>query len=95
MSGTKKWDIDKGGVGIQAFAIILSIILFVLCIMMTAVVLLQQGKSAGLSGAISGLAESYYGKNKARTMEGKLERITKILAVVYIIIALMLYFVIA
>lgn len=79
----------------QAFAIILSIILFVLCIMMTAVVLLQQGKSAGLSGAISGLAESYYGKNKARTMEGKLERITKILAVVYIIIALMLYFVIA
>ena len=79
----------------QAFAIILSIILFVLCILMTAVVLLQQGKTAGLSGAISGVAESYFGKNKARTMEGKLEGITKILAVAYIIIALILYFVIA
>ena len=63
--------------------------------MLTGIVLMQQGKSAGLSGAVSGVAESYFGKNKARTMEGKFERITKILAAIYIILSLVLYFVIA
>ncbi|MCI8633351.1 MAG: preprotein translocase subunit SecG [Lachnospiraceae bacterium] len=75
--------------------IIISIILFIVCIMLTGIVLMQQGKSAGLSGAVSGVAESYFGKNKARTMEGKFERITKILAAIYIILSLVLYFVIA
>lgn len=79
----------------EVFAIIISIVLFIICIMLTGVVLLQQGKSAGLSGAVSGVAESYFGKNKARTMEGKFERITKILAAIYIILSLVLYFVIA
>ena len=76
-------------------AIFISIVLFIICIAMAAVVLLQQGKSAGLSGAISGAAESYFGKNKARTMEGKLERITKILAACFIILCLVLYFMVA
>ncbi len=76
-------------------AIIISILLFIICIMLTGIVLLQQGKSAGLSGAVSGVAESYFGKNKARTMEGKFERITKVLAAIYIILSLVLYFVIA
>lgn len=79
----------------EVFAIIISIVLFIICIMLTGIVLLQQGKSAGLSGAVSGVAESYFGKNKARTMEGKFERITKILAAIYIILSLVLYFVIA
>ncbi|MBR6683393.1 MAG: preprotein translocase subunit SecG, partial [Firmicutes bacterium] len=57
-------------------AIVISILLFIICIALAGIVLLQQGKSAGLSGAISGAAESYFGKNKARTMEGKFERIT-------------------
>lgn len=77
------------------FAIIISILLFLICLVLIAVVLLQQGKSAGLSGAISGAAESYLGKHKARTMEGKLEKITKILAAFYIVLSLVLYFVIA
>lgn len=76
-------------------AIVISILLFIICIALAGVVLLQQGKSAGLSGAISGAAESYFGKNKARTMEGKFERITKILAACFIILALVLYFMIA
>lgn len=78
----------------QVLAIIVSIVLFVVCLALSAIVLMQQGKSAGLSGAISGAAESYFGKNKARTMEGKLERITKILAGVYIVMCLVLYFVV-
>ena len=76
-------------------AIVISILLFIICLALAGIVLLQQGKSAGLSGAISGAAESYFGKNKARTMEGKFERITKILAACFIILALVLYFMIA
>ena len=76
-------------------AIVISILLFIICIALAGIVLLQQGKSAGLSGAISGAAESYFGKKKARTMEGKFERITKILAACFIILALVLYFMIA
>ena len=76
-------------------AIVISILLFIICIALAGIILLQQGKSAGLSGAISGAAESYFGKNKARTMEGKFERITKILAACFIILALVLYFMIA
>ena len=79
----------------NVLAIIVSIVLFIICILLTGIVLLQQGKSAGLSGAISGAAESYFGKNKARTMEGKLHKITKILGATFIILALVLYFVIA
>ncbi len=78
----------------KVMAIIVSIILFIVCLALAAIVLMQQGKSAGLSGAISGAAESYFGRNKTRTMEGKLERITKILAGVYIVLCLVLYFMI-
>ena len=56
--------------------IILTIVFVLLCIAMTVIVLMQEGKSAGL-GAISGAAETYWGKNKGRSMEGKLEKIYK------------------
>ena len=79
----------------KALAIVLSILLMLVCLVMSAVVLLQEGKSAGLSGAISGAAETYFGKNKARTLEGKLERLTKILAAGYLVLALVLYFIVS
>lgn len=67
------------------------IILYVLvCIAITVVVLMQEGKQAGLTGAISGAAESYWGKNKGRSMEGALERATKILGVVFILLTVVL-----
>lgn len=50
---------------------------------------MQEGKSAGL-GVISGAAETYWGKNKGRSMEGKLETITKWLIAAFIIIAIVL-----
>lgn len=75
----------------QVMIIILSIILALTCIALIGIVLLQEGKSAGLSGAISGAADSYFGKNKGRTMEGKLEKITKILAAVFIVLSFILY----
>ncbi len=66
------------------------IILFMLVsVALTALVLMQEGKSAGL-GAISGAAETYWGKNKGRSMEGTLVKLTRILAVVFVILAFLL-----
>ena len=75
--------------------VILTVIFLIICVAMVVIVLMQEGKSAGLSGAISGAAETYFGKNKARTLEGKFERWTKILAIVYIVFAFVLYLMIA
>ena len=69
--------------------IILTIVFVLLCIAMTVIVLMQEGKSAGL-GAISGAAETYWGKNKGRSMEGKLEKFTQLAAVLIFVLALVL-----
>ena len=72
-----------------ALRIILTILFVVLSVALAAIILMQEGKSAGL-GAISGAAETYWGKNKGRSLEGKLEKITKFLAIAYIVIAIVL-----
>ena len=65
-------------------------VLFVLvCIIATVLVLMQEGRSQGL-GAIAGAAETYWGKNKGRSMEGNLVKWTKILAVVLFLLAIVL-----
>lgn len=69
--------------------VILTVIFMIDCIALVALVLMQEGKSAGL-GAISGAAESYWGKNKGRSMEATLVKLTKILAVVFIVLAAIL-----
>ncbi len=68
---------------------ILTIIFILVCVALTVIVLMQEGKSEGL-GAISGAAETYWGKNKGRSMEGKLVKITKWLAVGFMLIAVVL-----
>ena len=69
--------------------IIITIVFIIVSVALAAIVLLQEGKSAGL-GAISGAAETYWGKNKGRSMEGKLVKITRFLAVAFIILAVVL-----
>ena len=69
--------------------IILTVIFVIDCIALSAIVLLQEGKSAGL-GAISGAAETYWGRNKGRSAEGKLEKFTTIAAITFLVIALVL-----
>lgn len=69
--------------------IFLTIIFIALCIVLTAIVLMQEGKVAGL-GAIGGIGESYWGKNKSRSKEGAMLRITKYLAAGFLILALLL-----
>jgi len=69
--------------------IVVTVIFIIVCIALTVLVLMQEGKSAGL-GAIGGAAETYWGKNKGRSMEGLLVKITKILAVCFIVLAAIL-----
>ena len=69
--------------------IIIQIIFILLCIALTVLVLMLEGKSAGL-GAISGMAETYWGKNKGRSMEGNLVKITKYLAIGFMLISIVL-----
>ena len=78
-----------GGVEMGALKIVLTIVFILVCIALTVLVLMQEGKSAGL-GAISGAAETYWGKNKGRSMEGLLVKITRILAVSFMVLAAIL-----
>lgn len=66
----------------------LKIVLVIVSLGLIAVVLLQQGKSAGLSGAISGGAEHLFGKQKARGLELFLNRLTIGLAVLFIVLSM-------
>ena len=69
--------------------IILTVVFIIVCLALIGIVLLQEGKSAGL-GAVAGAAESYWGKNKGRSMEGTLVKITKYLVVAFLVIAAVL-----
>ena len=68
---------------------ILMIIFAIDCIALTVLVLMQEGKQAGL-GTIGGMADTYWGQNKGRSMEGALVKATKILAVLFIVLAAVL-----
>ena len=69
--------------------IILGIIFLIDCIALTVVVLMQEGKQQGL-GAIAGAAETYWGKNKGRSMEGGLVKATTIMGVLFFVISVVL-----
>lgn len=68
---------------------ILTVIFIIISIALTVIILMQEGKSAGL-GAIAGAADTYWGKNKGRSMEGRLVTGTKILVVLFVVIAAVL-----
>ena len=67
--------------------IILTIMFIIICIALVVLVLMQEGKSAGL-GAISGAAETYWGKNKGRSMEGLLVKLTALFMILAVILNL-------
>ncbi len=73
----------------EALRLVINIIFILVCVALTVLVLMQEGKSAGL-GSISGAAETYWGRNKGRSMEGMLVKITKILAVFFMLLAVVL-----
>ena len=70
--------------------VFLTILFVIVCIVLSVVVLLQEGKSGLGSLAGGNNSETFWGKNKGRSAEGKLATITKVLAVVFILLALVL-----
>ena len=75
---------------VDLIRIIIMGIFIVICVALTVIVLMQEGKSAGLSGAINGVADTYWGKNKGRSIEGKLVKFTKFLAIGFVVLAAVL-----
>ena len=69
--------------------ILLTLIYVILGVALATVILMQEGNTEGL-GSIGGMADSYWGKNKGRTMEGALEKFTKFGTAAFMIIALVL-----
>ena len=69
--------------------IVLYIVFVIDCIALSAIILLQEGKSAGL-GTIGGVADSYWGQNKGRSMEGALVKSTKCLAILFLVLSVVL-----
>jgi preprotein translocase subunit SecG len=69
--------------------VILTVIFVIDCIALTVAVLMQEGKSQGL-GSIAGAADSYWGKNKGRSMEGGLVKATTIMAVLFFVLTIIL-----
>lgn len=65
-----------------------TVLLIIVAISLIALILLQQGRSAGLSGAISGGAEQLFGKQKARGIDALLHRLTIVLAVLFFLLAM-------
>ena len=68
---------------------VLTVVFIIICIALTVIILLQEGKSAGL-GAISGAADTYWGKNKGRSMDGMLVKVTRVLVILFLLISIVL-----
>lgn len=68
---------------------IVTIAYIIICIALVIVVLMQEGKTSGL-GAVSGAADTYWTKNKGRSSEGVLIKITRVLAVLFVALSVVL-----
>ena len=77
----------------NAWEIILGIVMLLVSIVIVAVILLQQGHRSGINGAISGGADTFLSKNKARTLNATLARITKFVAILFFVLALLANFI--
>lgn len=71
-----------------AIEIILGILVILVSLVIIAVVLLQQGRRAGINGAISGGADTFLSKNKARTFDATVARLTKYIAILFFVLAI-------
>ena len=74
----------------NALVLVFTIIQLLAALFLIAVVLLQSGKSAGLSGSISGGAETFFSKGKAKTLDAKLAKMTKWVALGFVVLTLVL-----
>jgi len=70
--------------------LVLSVVLVIVSLGLIAMVMLQSGKSAGLSGAIAGGADTFLAKNKAKSLDAKLSKMTKWVAFAFMALALLI-----
>jgi len=70
--------------------IFLMVVFVIVCAVLTIIILMQESKSSGLSGTIAGAADTYWGRNKGRSAEGKLVVATRCLVAAFLVIALVL-----
>lgn len=70
--------------------IAVTIVQLLTCIFLIAVILLQSGKSASLSGAIAGGSDSFFAKGKAKTWDAKLAKMTKWVALAFVVLCVAL-----
>lgn len=73
----------------EILRIILTVIFVLDCIGLTVIVLMQEGKQQGL-GSIAGVADTYWGRNKGRSMEGGLVKVTTVMAILFFVLAVIL-----
>ncbi len=71
---------------------VVRILHLILSLILIAVVLLQSGKAQGLSGAIAGGSETFFGKNKGRTIDAILEKWTSVVAIAFLVTSIVLFF---
>jgi len=76
--------------GMNTVNMVLTVVQVLLSLCLIAIVMLQSGKSAGLSGAISGAADTFLSKNKAKSLDAKLAKATKWVAIVWVVLTLVL-----
>ena len=74
----------------KAMNLVITVIQVLCSLVLVAIVMLQSGKSAGLSGAIGGVADSFLSRNKAKTLDAKLARATKWVGAIFLILTLVL-----
>ena len=69
---------------------VLMVLHVIVCLTLIFVVILQSGRNAGITGEVAGGAETFFGKNKARTLNGMLGRMTTIAAIIFVVTSLAL-----
>ncbi len=74
----------------QALQVVVAGVYILVAVAIIVIVLLQEGKSAGLGSAFATQQESYWAKNKKHTLEGKFEKWTKIVAGLFLLLAIVL-----
>ncbi len=73
-----------------ALKIVITVLFILISVALVGIVLVQDGESGGLSGAVSGGGETFWSKNKGRSAEGKIEKVTKYLVIAFMVLSLVL-----
>ena len=73
-----------------ALKIVITVLFILISVALVGIVLVQDGESGGLSGAVSGGGETFWSKNKGRSAEGQIEKVTKYLVIAFMVLSLVL-----